>query len=109
MAAVKLENSSLVKLCEVKVLSGIYHVMKTTNGEFALASQSGLYFCQYSSIEQNFTLQKDFYLADYIVTQVVEVAPNKFAAGIWGEAFVALVNRGDRSTVKIRCQMADET
>ena len=29
--------------------------------------------------------------------------------GIWGEAFVAFINRADRETVKIRCPVADES
>lgn len=34
---------------------------------------------------------KDYYLSESIVTCVLEVAQGKFIAGVWGEAFLALI------------------
>ena len=53
---IKIQNASFETICEQKLLSGIYHMIKTINGEFAIASSSGLYFAQYDRIEGKFIL-----------------------------------------------------
>ena len=52
---------------------------------------------------------KDYYLSESIVTCVMEVAPGKFVAGVWGEAFVAFIQRNGRLMSKIKCPMPTET
>ena len=44
-----------------------------------------------------------------LITQVVEVASDRFAVGCWGVPWVALVDKKQRSLVKIECPLPDET
>ena len=79
-----MKDNELVKLAETKVCSAIYKVIRTRQDEYALACSGGLYFAKLDQINKKFVLQRDFLLADQMVTQVSEVAPNKFVAGCWG-------------------------
>ena len=99
----------MVKVAENKVTSGIYKVIRTTQDDFALACSGGLYFAKLDPIKKVFTLQKDFLLADHLVTQVYEVSPNKFAVGCWGVPWVALVDKVKKTLIKIPCPLPDET
>lgn len=54
-------------------------------------------------------MQADFLLTDHLVTQVVEVAPETFAVGLWGVAWVGLVQKKQRALFKIECPTAEET
>ena len=43
------------------------------------------------------------------MTQVYEVSPNKFAVGCWGVPWVALVDKVQKTLIKIPCPLPDET
>ena len=75
----------------------------------ALACSGGLYFARYEAPWKRFTVQADFLLTDHLITQVVEVAPETFAVGLWGVAWVGLVDKKQRALFKIDCPTADET
>ena len=109
LAAVQIKDNQMVKVAENKVTSGIYKVVRTTQDDFALACSGGLYFAKLDPIKKKFTLQKDFLLADHLVTQVYEVSPNKFAVGCWGVPWVALVDKVKKTLIKIPCPLPDET
>ena len=109
LAAVQIKDNQMVKVAENKVTSGIYKVIRTTQDDFALACSGGLYFAKLDPIKKVFTLQKDFLLADHLVTQVYEVSPNKFAVGCWGVPWVALVDKVKKTLIKIPCPLPDET
>ena len=98
----------MVKTAENKLTSAIYKVIRTTQDEYALACSGGLYFAKLENGAKKFFLQKEFLLADHLCTQVVEVAPNKFAVGCWGVPWVALVDKNRKSLVKVNCPLADE-
>ena len=68
LAAVTIQDNQMVKVAENKVTSGIYKVVRTTQDDFALACSGGLYFAKLDPIKRKFTLQKDFLLADHLVT-----------------------------------------
>lgn len=54
-------------------------------------------------------MQQESQLSDQIVTQVFEVAPNKFLCGIWGEAAAYLCVKGEKTAIKINCPTSEET
>ena len=58
----------MVKLGETKVTSAIYKIIRTTQDEFALCCSGGLYFASFDQIKKVFVLQKDFMMADHLVT-----------------------------------------
>ena len=99
----------MIKVAENKVTSGIYKVVRTTCDEFALACSGGLYFAKLDLNKKLFVLQKDFMLADHLVTQVFEVSANKFVVGCWGVPWVALVDKVKKTLIKIPCPLPDET
>lgn len=57
---------------------------------------------------RKFTVMQDYLLTDLIVTQVVEVAPNMFLVGCWGTPWVGLVDRLQKTLIKIECPTAEE-
>ena len=77
--------------------------------EIAIAAATGLYFCQYDSIQKAFQMQQEYQLADLIVTQVFEVSPNRFLCGVWGEAAAYLCVKGEKTAIKINCPSLEET
>ena len=94
---------------ETKVTSAIFKVIKTSNEDLALACSGGLYFAQYDSAWKKFSVSADFLLVDHLITQLVEVSAGKFAVGCWGVPCVGLVDKKQRTLVKIDCPMQDET
>ena len=98
----------MIKIAENKLTSGIYKVIRTTNDEYALACSGGLYFAKLDPVRKLFTLQKEFLLADHLVTQVHEVQGNKFVVGCWGVPWVALVDKVKKTLLKIPCPLPDE-
>lgn len=103
------DDGALVKTAENKVTSAIFKVIKTSGDEFALACSGGLYFAKYEAPWKRFVVSSDFLLVDHIVTQVVEVAIDRFIVGLWGVSWVALVDKKQRTLIKVECPISDET
>ena len=103
------DDGSMTIEAENKVTSAIFKVIKTADNQLALACSGGLYFAQYDAAFRKFTVSSDFLLMDHLVTQVVEVAPNRFAVGCWGVPWVGLVEKKLRTLIKIDCPYQEET
>lgn len=71
-------------IAESKVSSAIYEVCRAATSEFALATQTGLYFCTYESTDNCFVMRDEYYLTEYIVTQVYQASKDLFICGLWG-------------------------
>lgn len=54
-------------------------------------------------------MQDDYQLADQIVTQVVEISPNRFICGVWGEAVAYLCIKDKNTAIKLNCPSVEET
>lgn len=102
-------DGQLRKEAENKATSAIFKVIRTSADELALACSGGLYFARYESPWKRFTVSADFLLVDHLVTQVVEVAHETFAVGLWGVSWVGLVDKKQRALFKIECPTTEET
>lgn len=99
----------MIKVAENKTTSAIYKVIKTKADEFALACSGGLYFARYEIPWKRFVVSAEFLLVDHLITQIVEVAPETFAVGLWGVPWVGLVDKKQRALFKIECPTVAET
>lgn len=95
-------------IVQARVLSGIYKLVSTLNGEIAIAASTGLYFCKYDPVYKKFDLKQEFLLQEYIITAVYEVAPGHFFCGIWEHAFGVICAQGTPSNKSIKIQMPNQ-
>lgn len=103
------DQGIITKEAENKVTGAIFKVIKTSVDDFALACSGGLYFARYDSQNKRFTIAEDFLLSDHLVTQICEVAMNKFLVGIWGVPWVGYVDKTQKLLVKLNCPSDSET
>lgn len=96
-------------MAETKIAGAIYKIVRTTQDDYALACSGGIFFAQYDGRLKLFTKEPDFFMADHVVTQLYEIAPNRFAAGCWGVPYVAIIDKKQRTLIKIECPLSDET
>lgn len=68
---IKFSNSGQLALkSEQKVASGIHQMVKTSQDDFALATQTGLCFHKYDALYRKFQPLNEFFICESIVTQV---------------------------------------
>ena len=103
------DEGVITKEAENKVSGAIFKVIKTSVDDFALACSGGLYFARYDSQNKRFTISEDFLLSDHLVTQICEIAMNKFLVGIWGVPWVGYVDKTQKLLVKLNCPSDKET
>ena len=106
---VDIKNGEITLVCENKVASAIYKVIRTQFDDYALACSGGLFFAKYEPSLKKFVKAPDFFLSDHLVTQVHEVSSNMFAVGIWGVPWVGLVDKRRSTLIKMECPLEDET
>lgn len=99
----------MIKVAENKVASAIYKVIRTSQDDYALACSGGIFFASYDHRTKKFQKLPDFYMSDHVVTQIYEIQPNKFAAGCWGVPWVAIIDKKQRTLIRIDCPLGDET
>ena len=99
----------MMSVAESKIASAIYKVIRTSQDDYALACSGGVFFASYDGRLKKFTKQPDFFMADHVVTQLYEISPNKFALGCWGVPWVAIIDKKERTLIKIECPLSDET
>ena len=65
---VEIRNGVMTIVCENKVASAIYKVIRTQFDDYALACSGGLYFATYDARQKMFIKAPDFFLTDHLVT-----------------------------------------
>jgi hypothetical protein len=70
-----------------RVVSGIYKLINTLNGEIAIAASTGLYFCRYDPVHKQFDVKNEYLAHDQIVTSVCEIEPGRFFCGVWEHSY----------------------
>ena len=68
LAMVQLQNAQMSIVCENKVASAIYKVIRTNFDDYALACSGGLFFATYDARQKKFEKSDDFFLTDHLVT-----------------------------------------
>ena len=89
--------------------SAIFKVIRTSQDDFALGCSAGMYFTVYDSRFKKFIKQPEFFMVDHVVTQLIEISPNRFAVGCWNVPWIAIVDKKQRTLIRIDCPLSDET